>query len=137
MTKAVEAVVYDLPAAEQAKVDAFAEAILKAVAGLEKIKEDDGKDDEYNKELEWIKKSLFAYAIDTMPCSVNLYNGDTRFMKLSYVRGDKVDTTKLPAPEREGYDFIGWYKDSELTKPAGTIKLRGNIKLYAKFEISE
>lgn len=137
VTKAVEAVVYDLPASEQAKVDAFAEAILKAVAGLEKLKEDDGKKEEKDKELEWIKKSLFAYAIETMPCSVNLYNGNTRFMKLSYVRGDKVDTTKLPAPEREGYNFIGWYKDSALTKPAGTLKLSGNIKLYAKFEIAE
>ena len=48
-----------------------------------------------------------------------------------------INTSKivLAAPSRNGYGFMGWYKDKSLKKQVTTISKgsKGNIKLYAKW----
>lgn len=50
----------------------------------------------------------------------------------------KVSWTKdyedLPIPERDGYTFAGWYRNSALTMPiTGDIKVYGTVTIYAKW----
>ena len=44
----------------------------------------------------------------------------------------------LPMPEREGYDFTGWYLDDDLTQFAGayhdTYRITRDTDFYAKWE---
>ncbi|KQL36350.1 hypothetical protein AN960_17205 [Bacillus sp. FJAT-25509] len=43
----------------------------------------------------------------------------------------------LPKPTKAGYTFAGWYKDASLKTPVGnSVKLTGNITLYAKWNIN-
>ena len=45
--------------------------------------------------------------------------------------------TILPIPEKEGYTFIGWYQDAELTIPVTSdIILTSAKQFYAKWERS-
>ena len=37
-------------------------------------------------------------------------------------------------PEKEGYVFLGWYRDADLEEPVDELELTGNITLYAKWE---
>lgn len=58
--------------------------------------------------------------------------------------GDSMSTTveegNIPidldqyVPTRNGYQFVGWYADEELTKPIDTITLTESAKIYAKWE---
>ena len=43
---------------------------------------------------------------------------------------------KIQTPTREGYRFVGWYRDIDLTKPfdPATDLVDGNMTLYAKWE---
>lgn len=50
----------------------------------------------------------------------------------------KVSWTKeyedLPIPERDGYTFAGWYRNSTLTMPiTGDVKVYGTVTIYAKW----
>lgn len=50
----------------------------------------------------------------------------------------KVSWTKehedLPTPQRDGYTFAGWYRNSTLTMPiTGDIKVYGTVTIYAKW----
>lgn len=50
----------------------------------------------------------------------------------------KISWTKdyedLPIPERDGYTFAGWYRNSALTMPiTGDIKVYGTVTIYAKW----
>jgi uncharacterized repeat protein (TIGR02543 family) len=50
------------------------------------------------------------------------------------VSGD--ETPDLPTPQREGYDFDGWYTDSDLnTSFVPGSKVDGEITIYAKWDI--
>lgn len=40
-------------------------------------------------------------------------------------------------PEKEGYHFVGWYTDEDLTIPYEGERIYDNISLYAKFAINE
>ncbi len=44
------------------------------------------------------------------------------------------ETIPLPAPEREGYVFGGWYLDEELTEKAENPTVSGELHLYAKWD---
>ena len=49
---------------------------------------------------------------------------------------EKID--KLPVPTRNGYDFLGWFLDSELQNEFDeNTKVNSNLNLYAKWEKSE
>ena len=42
--------------------------------------------------------------------------------------------TDLPTPQRDGYTFAGWYRNSALTMPiTGDIKVYGTVTIYAKW----
>lgn len=50
----------------------------------------------------------------------------------------KVSWTKkygdLPTPQRDGYTFAGWYRNSTLTMPiTGDVKVYGTVTIYAKW----
>ena len=50
----------------------------------------------------------------------------------------KISWTKdyedLPTPQRDGYTFAGWYRNSALTMPiTGDIKVYGTVTIYAKW----
>ena len=48
---------------------------------------------------------------------------------------DIFEVTTLPSLNEEGYNFIGWYYDEELTNPVNQgDKLENNVTLYAKWE---
>ena len=50
---------------------------------------------------------------------------------LPYGSAVQVSSTE---PTRDGYTFAGWYKDPELTQPAGSsVTIEGNTTLYAKW----
>lgn len=49
----------------------------------------------------------------------------------------EVGTITTPTPEREGYDFVGWYLDEELTTEyTDDYIVEEEITLYAKWEIT-
>lgn len=42
--------------------------------------------------------------------------------------------TNLPTPQRDGYTFAGWYRNSTLTMPiTGDVKVYGTVTIYAKW----
>ena len=49
-----------------------------------------------------------------------------------------LGSVTLPTPDREGYNFLGWYEDAGLTKSVGAAggvyTPKGNVNLYAKWE---
>lgn len=47
------------------------------------------------------------------------------------------ENVKLPSTTKEGYTFLGWYLDSDLTLTAKDKKVDSDIKLYAKWEINK
>lgn len=55
---------------------------------------------------------------------------DADYVKLYHV---EIANIKLPIPSRRGYDFNGWYTDSELTSKVSEIVCAngGNVQLYA------
>lgn len=44
-----------------------------------------------------------------------------------------TDDIKLPAPKKDGYVFLGWFKDSALTEPFIAFDGDSDITLYAKW----
>lgn len=63
-------------------------------------------------------------------------NGGEYMEKLLKVENAKIDLDDY-VPEREGYEFVGWYLDKNLTEPVNEIDLKKNITFYAKWEKAE
>lgn len=60
-----------------------------------------------------------------------MYNGEV----ISTMEKDKATHLDAPAaPAKEGYTFVGWYVDAELTVPYTPDLLSANLTLYAKYE---
>ncbi len=60
-----------------------------------------------------------------------MYNGEV----ISTTEKDKATHLDAPAaPAKEGYTFVGWYVDAELTVPYTPDLLSANLTLYAKYE---
>ena len=60
-------------------------------------------------------------------------NGGNEIHKVEIEKG--TDFVLPEAPEKEGYNFVGWYLDAEFSKEYKSIDdLKGTIKLYAKWE---
>jgi hypothetical protein len=68
--------------------------------------------------------------------TVTIVIGDGIDNKLfSYTVGTKLNVDNIPAPERPGYKFVGFYKDPELTTPLeGEITITNNMTIYTKWE---
>ena len=79
------------------------------------------------------KSNELTVIIDTY-CEVRFEtNGGTPIESVSVVYGDTIDPPQ--APEREGYEFGGWFKDFRLTEPwdFDTDIVERNMRLYAKW----
>jgi len=66
--------------------------------------------------------------------SVRFYDSDgvTQLTSRTVDEGSRL--TNLPAPVKNGYLFLGWYKDKDLTLAfAEGSKINSNTKLYAKY----
>ena len=74
------------------------------------------------------------------PVSYNIFynntDDSTNENPLTYTLEDEIT---LSAPIKQGYDFVGWYRDSEFTQRINTIEkgTTGDISLYAKFVIKD
>ncbi len=64
----------------------------------------------------------------------NIDGNTTEFKKLTVKKGTVVKVADLPAPEKEGYTFDGWYFDSEMTqKVAEDFKVTKDMVLYGHY----
>ncbi len=59
-------------------------------------------------------------------------NGGSPISLVTKEAGTLIDLSGY-APLREGYDFVGWYSNEELTDRIYSIELNGNTKIYAKW----
>ena len=63
-------------------------------------------------------------------------NGGTMYYSVRALSGDMIS---LPTPEKEGYEFIGWYDNAELAGEAlsDNYTIKENDTLYAKWDAYE
>ena len=77
---------------------------------------------------------------DPETCKVTFYAGKGT-IKVKEITIIKDGSLYLPMPEREGYDFTGWYLDDDLTQFAGayhdTYRIARDTLFYAKWEKSK
>ncbi len=67
-------------------------------------------------------------------CQGGNFSGKTNKIVFVYNGDGLVENENIPT--REGYNFVGWYKDSNLTQEWSFIddRVQGNLMLYAKWE---
>lgn len=127
LTSAINAVERGLTKDDQAKVDAFAKAILDAIDNLVVAPtEDEDKDDDnffFIILAELIRRKTLTVVSDGETVSAETYEN-----------GTVIDLSELDAPEKDGYLFTGWYADAELTKKLDTVTLDRDTTIYAGFE---
>lgn len=77
---------------------------------------------------------------DPETCKVTFHAGKGT-IKVKEITIIKDGSLYLPMPEREGYDFTGWYLDDDLTQFAGayhdTYRITRDTSFYAKWEKSK
>lgn len=81
--------------------------------------------------------TLYAkWSLETYNITYNLVGGTNNKNNPSSFTIQSADIT-LQAPTKTGYNFVGWYSDSEYNTPITKIAngTYGNIELYAKWEI--
>ncbi len=106
---ALDQVVYDLDVSEQARVDAMAEPILAAVAGL-------------------IPRTI------TVTFDPNGGTVDTTTMDVTCT----MEFGTLPTPTREYYRFIGWYDaDGNKITKTSIVTAKENLTLTAQWQIED
>ena len=87
----------------------------------------------------WEKEAEKNTDNDTDPetCKVTFHAGKGT-IKVKELTIIKDGSLYLPMPEREGYDFTGWYLDDDLTQFAGayhdTYRITRDTSFYAKWE---
>ena len=81
---------------------------------------------------------MFILVITLFACSSKVVvefetNGGNEIHKVEIEKG--TDFVLPMEPEKEGYNFVGWYLDSEFSEEFKSIDdLKGTVKLYAKWE---
>lgn len=65
--------------------------------------------------------------------TVTYKDGDEVLQSISVKSGENVGTAF--APEKEGYNFDGWFTDEDCTVPAENVSATDNVALYAKFSV--
>ena len=60
-------------------------------------------------------------------------NGGDDMDKLIKLEETEIDIDDY-IPEKEGYEFVGWYLDEDFEEKAEDMKLTGDVTLYAKWE---
>lgn len=127
LTSAINAVERELTKDDQARVDAFAKAILDAIDNLVVAPtEDEDKDDDnffFIILAELIRRKTLTVVSDGEIVSTDTYENRT-----------VIDLSEIEAPEKDGYLFTGWYADAELTEKLDTVTLDRDTTIYAGFE---
>lgn len=127
LTSAINAVERGLTKDDQAKVDAFAKAILDAINNLVVAPtEDEDKDDDnffFIILAELIRRKTLTVVSDGETVSADTYENRT-----------VIDLSEIEAPEKDGYLFTGWYADAELTEKLDNVTLDRDTTIYAGFE---
>ncbi len=59
-------------------------------------------------------------------------NGGAAISSKNYGKDSVVDLSKI-VPVRDGYSFGGWYLDKELTQKVSSVKVTGDMTLYARW----
>ena len=96
-----------------------------------------------NKLFQWIALAVAGVLLITVgiivavnakgnELTVTYMVGETEYLEQTY---EPEDTVTLPAetPKKDGYSFVGWYKDQELTLPYTVGVITKSFTLYAKF----
>lgn len=125
LTSAINAVERELTKDDQARVDAFAKAILDAIDNLVVIPAEDEEDDNF---FFIILAELIRRKTLTVVSDGEIVSADT------YENGTVIDLSEIEAPEKDGYLFTGWYADAELTEKLDTVTLDRDTTIYAGFE---
>ena len=125
LTSAINAVDRGLTKDDQAKVDAFAKAILDAIDNLVVIPAEDEEDDNF---FFIILAELIRRKTLTVVSDGEIVSADT------YENGTVIDLSEIEAPEKDGYLFTGWYADAELTEKLDAVTLDRDTTIYAGFE---
>ncbi|MDY4434988.1 MAG: S-layer homology domain-containing protein [Candidatus Flemingibacterium sp.] len=125
LTSAIKAVERGLTKDDQARVDAFAKAILDAIDNLVVIPAEDEEDDNFFFIIlaELIRRKTLTVVSDGEIVSADTYENRT-----------VIDLSEIEAPEKDGYLFTGWYADAELTEKLDTVTLDRDTTIYAGFE---
>ena len=125
LTSAINAVERGLTKDDQARVDAFAKAILDAIDNLVVIPAEDEEDDNFFFIIlaELIRRKTLTVVSDGEIVSADTYENRT-----------VIDLSEIEAPEKDGYLFTGWYADAELTEKLYTVTLDRDTTIYAGFE---
>ena len=125
LTSAINAVERGLTKDDQARVDAFAKAILDAIDNLVVIPAEDEEDDNFFFIIlaELIRRKTLTVVSDGEIVSADTYENRT-----------VIDLSEIEAPEKDGYLFTGWYADAELTEKLDTVTLDRDTTIYAGFE---
>ncbi|MCR4661398.1 MAG: InlB B-repeat-containing protein, partial [Clostridia bacterium] len=95
------------------------------------------------KNFEELKNHLSVLVIKLVPvydlCEYNIkYNLDNGIKNENPKKYTVEDSIVLKAAQRTGYNFLGWYEDSEYKTKIDTISSRtGDINIYPKFEVCE
>lgn len=58
-------------------------------------------------------------------------NGGSKISSINKSRNTEIELTQTPT--KEGFVFDGWYKDKNLTEKVTSVKLTGNMTVYAKW----
>ena len=125
LTSAINAVERGLTKDDQARVDAFAKAILDAIDNLVVIPAEDEDDDNFFFIIlaELIRRKTLTVVSDGEIVSADTYENRT-----------VIDLSEIEAPEKDGYLFTGWYADAELIEKLDTVTLDRDTTIYAGFE---
>jgi uncharacterized repeat protein (TIGR02543 family) len=62
-------------------------------------------------------------------------NGGSAIASKEDLKGAVISLTAI-VPERDGYDFVGWYRDEVLTDAVDSVTLDKNVTVYAKWKVS-
>lgn len=77
---------------------------------------------------------LFFYGCEDEKITVEFETNGGSVVE-TIVVNDVLDFKLPTAPTKEGYKFVGWFLDSDLTQAFSTLGSDGKVKLYAKWEL--
>lgn len=85
-----------------------------------------------------VKANITLYAKYTIKSyDVKFYDDDKELTDLKQTVQYGKTINNVVAPTKEGYKFIGWYTNSDLTTEYNTDNLvKANVTLYAKYEVA-
>ncbi|MFG6385126.1 MAG: InlB B-repeat-containing protein [Muribaculaceae bacterium] len=76
----------------------------------------------------------YKIEVDSTAHRVVFVDGDSILSKSYFADGEQYTVTVPQSPVKEGYDFVGWYADAELTKAFDfAVPVETDVTVYARF----